>query len=40
MSAYGLWLAAGRPPGRELEFWHQAERDFLDPKVDEERSAD
>ena len=40
MSAYELWLAAGRPPGRELEFWLQAERDFLDRKADESRSAD
>ncbi len=40
MSAYELWLAAGRPPGRELEFWLQAERDFLDRKADENRSAD
>jgi hypothetical protein len=40
MNAYELWLAAGRLPGREWEFWLQAERDFLDRKADEERSAD
>jgi hypothetical protein len=40
MNAYELWLAAGRPPGREWEFWLQAERDFLDREADEERSAD
>jgi DUF2934 family protein len=24
--AYRLWLEAGKPEGREKEFWHQAER--------------
>ena len=28
MNAYELWLAAGRLPGLEWEFWHQAERIF------------
>jgi DUF2934 family protein len=26
--AYELWDEAGRPEGRELEFWHRAERDL------------
>ncbi|WIW50678.1 DUF2934 domain-containing protein (plasmid) [Bradyrhizobium sp. 62B] len=25
---YELWDRAGRPEGRELEFWHQAEREL------------
>jgi len=24
--AYRLWLEAGKPEGRERDFWHQAER--------------
>jgi hypothetical protein len=40
MSAYRLWLAAGCPSGRELDFWLQAERDFLTQQFDESRSAD
>ncbi|QOG16364.1 DUF2934 domain-containing protein [Bradyrhizobium sp. SEMIA] len=27
--AYELWLSAGRPGGRDLEFWLSAEREFL-----------
>jgi hypothetical protein len=26
--AHRLWEAAGRPEGREQEFWHQAEREL------------
>ncbi|GGI33627.1 MULTISPECIES: DUF2934 domain-containing protein [Bradyrhizobium] len=26
--AHELWEKAGRPEGRELEFWHQAEREL------------
>lgn len=26
--AYALWEAAGRPEGRELEFWTQAEEEI------------
>jgi hypothetical protein len=26
--AYELWEAAGRPGGREQEFWHEAEREL------------
>lgn len=40
MSAYRLWLAAGCPSGRELDFWLQAERDFVTQQFDESRSAD
>ncbi len=25
-AAHRLWLEAGKPEGREQEFWHQAER--------------
>jgi hypothetical protein len=28
LRAYRLWEEAGRPEGREEEFWHQAERDL------------
>ena len=31
--AYQLWVAAGRPDGRNLEFWHQAERDMQTAKA-------
>ncbi|MGY4629103.1 DUF2934 domain-containing protein [Bradyrhizobium sp. USDA 4486] len=27
--AYELWQSAGRPGGRDLEFWLSAEREFL-----------
>lgn len=30
MRAYHLWLHAGRPDGRELDFWLNAEREFLE----------
>jgi len=26
--AHELWEQAGRPEGRELEFWHRAEREL------------
>lgn len=26
--AYELWEEAGRPEGRDLDFWHQAEREL------------
>ena len=29
--AYQLWEHAGRPPGRDLEFWLQAEREISTP---------
>jgi hypothetical protein len=28
--AHQLWEAAGGPEGREVEFWHEAERDLKD----------
>jgi Protein of unknown function (DUF2934) len=28
--AYGLWERAGRPTGRDTEFWLRAERELLD----------
>jgi DUF2934 family protein len=28
--AYELWEEAGRPPGRDLEFWLEAERQLED----------
>ena len=28
-AAYHLWMNAGRPEGRELDFWLQAEHDYL-----------
>ena len=29
--AYQIWEACGRPPGRELEHWLQAERELASP---------
>ena len=29
--AYELWEQAGKPQGREAEFWHLAERDLQEP---------
>jgi hypothetical protein len=29
ISAYGLWERAGRPQGRDLQFWLQAEEQLL-----------
>jgi hypothetical protein len=28
--AYQLWEEAGRPEGRDQEFWHQAERELTE----------
>jgi hypothetical protein len=28
--AHGLWEQAGKPDGRDIEFWHLAERDLQD----------
>ena len=28
--AYGLWIDAGSPEGRDEEFWHQAEAELAD----------
>lgn len=28
--AWRLWEQAGRPEGREHEFWHQAEQELLE----------
>jgi DUF2934 family protein len=38
--AHQLWAAAGKPEGRQDEFWHQAERDLSDdPAVNAEESS-
>ena len=37
--AYELWEQAGRPAGRELEFWLEAERQ-LEEKREERQSSD
>lgn len=37
--AYALWEQAGRPAGRELEFWLEAERQ-LEEKREERQSSD
>lgn len=34
--AFELWEAAGRPPDREDEFWHEAERQFKDEAIKHE----
>ena len=31
--AYELWEAEGRPEGRDVAHWHQAERNVTDPVV-------
>jgi len=31
--AYALWEAAGRPLGRDLDYWLQAEKEALDKKT-------
>ncbi|MBI5263546.1 MAG: DUF2934 domain-containing protein [Bradyrhizobium sp.] len=31
--AHELWEQAGKPEGRELEFWHQAERELRDAEA-------
>jgi hypothetical protein len=28
--AYQLWEQAGKPEGRDQEFWHQAERELME----------
>lgn len=32
--AYELWEAEGRPEGRDIAHWHQAERDITEPVID------
>ncbi len=32
--AYELWEAAGKPEGREHEFWYQAERELTGEATD------
>ncbi|MFT3974864.1 MAG: DUF2934 domain-containing protein [Amaricoccus sp.] len=32
--AYELWEAEGRPEGRDVAHWHQAERDVAEPVID------
>src|SRR5262245_36979529 len=34
-----LWVAAGKPPGRDLEFWVQAETEKLSNKLSKATSA-
>ena len=31
--AWEIWVENGKPPGRDLEFWLQAEREFRDAQV-------
>jgi hypothetical protein len=40
--AYQLWKAAGKPKGREDEFWYQAEREFVrsDPSINPDEKSD
>lgn len=32
--AYELWEAEGRPEGRDVAHWHQAERDVTEPVIE------
>lgn len=34
--AHQLWEQAGKPEGREHEFWHQAERELREEYEDEQ----
>ena len=34
--AHHLWEMAGRPEGRESEFWHQAERELQEEYEEED----
>jgi len=39
--AHQLWEAAGRPDGREVEFWHQAENELSgDPANNPDERSD
>lgn len=33
--AHQLWEQAGKPKGRESEFWHQAERELMKEQQDD-----
>ena len=37
--AHELWEQAGKPEGRENEFWHQAEKELTQGKTSEEKSG-
>jgi hypothetical protein len=38
--AHQLWEAAGKPEGRQVEFWHQAERELsTDPANNAEEAS-
>ena len=39
--AHQLWELAGRPEGREEEFWHEAERELSgDPAINAEEASE
>jgi hypothetical protein len=37
--AHELWEQAGKPEGREDEFWHQAEKEMSQGKTSDEKST-
>jgi hypothetical protein len=37
--AHELWEEAGRPEGRQDEFWHKAEQELADPAINSEESS-
>jgi hypothetical protein len=37
--AHELWEQAGKPEGREDEFWHQAEKELSQGKTSDEKST-
>ncbi len=37
--AHELWEQAGKPHGREEEFWHQAEKELAKGKTSDEKSG-
>lgn len=38
--AFELWEQAGKPEGREDEFWHQAQRELQGAEEDQSKGAD
>jgi hypothetical protein len=37
--AHQIWLERGRPEGRDVEFWLEAERELEDQQIPERRRA-
>jgi hypothetical protein len=35
--AHQLWELAGKPDGKDAQFWHEAERELKSPKPDQQK---